>query len=360
MNNVIDLLDRPIAFHRVFVPFAGVKGAVFLSQLLYWSKRGKDPDGWIYKTYREWTDETGLTERELDSIRNRLKSEGIIEEELRGVPPIIHYRIIVEKFHNLLQCNNWYKTYQLDGTKCTNSNASLSTSLTETTTETTIKFLREGKKEDSGLLGCPINDPISEPIPSTPSPAAAMPSPSAAPNSTTKQRDLKSLAKRFDTAMRAENLYNLYPRHVGKHNAIRAIEKALEVEPYDKLYEAVYMFSRIVAEGLKQMDVATREERRKFIPHPASWFNAGRYKDDVREWKTEWRMDSGAKKGLTDVQSFDIALNQIIKNLNSCGDEEVSRVLSVSRDKYRDIPKIEGVDVVTAAFKHWKKERTKT
>lgn len=31
--------DRPIAFHRVFVQFGGVKAALFLSQAMYWTNR---------------------------------------------------------------------------------------------------------------------------------------------------------------------------------------------------------------------------------------------------------------------------------------------------------------------------------
>jgi hypothetical protein len=39
-------------------------GAVLLSQLIYWSRRGRDMverEGWVYKTAREWEMETGLT-----------------------------------------------------------------------------------------------------------------------------------------------------------------------------------------------------------------------------------------------------------------------------------------------------------
>ena len=53
-RSLLDLLDRPIAFHRVFVTITGSLAAgVMLSQALYWSRRTKDPEGWFYKTQPE-------------------------------------------------------------------------------------------------------------------------------------------------------------------------------------------------------------------------------------------------------------------------------------------------------------------
>jgi len=87
------LLQRPIAFHRVFVPLGGVTGALFLSQLLYWSDRGSEGSGWIYKTQAEWTDETGMTRREQETARRQLREAGVIEERYKGLPAKLFYRI---------------------------------------------------------------------------------------------------------------------------------------------------------------------------------------------------------------------------------------------------------------------------
>lgn len=90
------LLQRPIAFHRVFVPLGGVTGALFLSQLLYWSDRGSEGNGWIYKTQAEWTDETGMTRREQETARRQLREAGVIEESYKGLPAKLFYRINFE------------------------------------------------------------------------------------------------------------------------------------------------------------------------------------------------------------------------------------------------------------------------
>ena len=88
------MFDRPIAFHRALVEMTGgVKPALMLGQLIYWSKRTKDTDGWVYKTQKEWEEETGLTRREQDTARKLLKERGIIQEKLAKSPARIHYRI---------------------------------------------------------------------------------------------------------------------------------------------------------------------------------------------------------------------------------------------------------------------------
>lgn len=89
-----DLLlpDRPIAFNRDFVALGiGVKGALFLSQALYWDKRVTLKDGWFWKTTEEWEEETGLTIKEQRKVRDILIEKGYIEVELRGLPAKNHF-----------------------------------------------------------------------------------------------------------------------------------------------------------------------------------------------------------------------------------------------------------------------------
>lgn len=71
----------------------------------------------------------------------------------------------------------------------------------------------------------------------------------------------------------ASDIYEVYPRRVGKPKAIAAIRKA-EICP-NCLIERVKLF----AEACKDRDP-------QFIPHPATWFNQERYNDDPSTWKT--------------------------------------------------------------------------
>ena len=90
----INLLDRPIAYHRIFAKMAGsVNAGVMLSQAFYWSSRTKDPNGWFYKTQAEWEEETCLSRREQESARRNLKDLGCWEEKLIGIPAQLYYRL---------------------------------------------------------------------------------------------------------------------------------------------------------------------------------------------------------------------------------------------------------------------------
>lgn len=88
------LLDRSIAFQRPFVALGvGVTGALMLSQAIYWSKRTKNPDRWFYKTQAEWEEETGMSRREQETARRKLKELGLIEEMKRGIPCRVFFRV---------------------------------------------------------------------------------------------------------------------------------------------------------------------------------------------------------------------------------------------------------------------------
>ena len=56
--------------------------SILLAQLLYWNDKGNNKSHWIYKTKKEWHEETGLTERKLENaidflgIRNSEKDNG--------------------------------------------------------------------------------------------------------------------------------------------------------------------------------------------------------------------------------------------------------------------------------------------
>ena len=92
---IIALLeDRPIAYHPLLAKvLGGVKQAVFVSQLLYWTGKGKRADGFIWKKQEEWTDETGLSANEQRTARKHLVKSGVLQEKLKGIPARLYYRI---------------------------------------------------------------------------------------------------------------------------------------------------------------------------------------------------------------------------------------------------------------------------
>jgi len=88
------VLKQPIAFHRIFAEVGGsINAGLFLSQAHYWSDRTNDPDGWFYKTRDEWKRETALTRTEQETARKELRKRKILEEERRGIPAKLYYRV---------------------------------------------------------------------------------------------------------------------------------------------------------------------------------------------------------------------------------------------------------------------------
>jgi len=94
------LLDaaRPIAFNINFARITGdAKAALFLSQLVYWTRRGADVlanDGWIFKTRDQWEIETGLTRHEQLGVQTMLLEQGLIEAQKIGAPARNCYRVM--------------------------------------------------------------------------------------------------------------------------------------------------------------------------------------------------------------------------------------------------------------------------
>jgi hypothetical protein len=50
----------------------GATTGLFLSQLLFLSDKGHNPEGWVYKSEAEMGKETGLTKREQQTARRKL------------------------------------------------------------------------------------------------------------------------------------------------------------------------------------------------------------------------------------------------------------------------------------------------
>ena len=74
----------------------------------------------------------------------------------------------------------------------------------------------------------------------------------------------------------AEQIFNAYPKKVAKQDALRAITKAFAFASPEQLLEATTAFGAATANW--------EDKDKPFIPHPATWFNGGRYNDDRGEW----------------------------------------------------------------------------
>lgn len=96
--------------------------------------------------------------------------------------------------------------------------------------------------------------------------------------------------KKAAVSVDADAIYRMYPKHVAPDDALKAITNALKKHPKEYLLDKTSQFRACVESWPSSYRYFGDGGDR--CPHPASWFNAGRYGDDPREWK---RM--GARNG---------------------------------------------------------------
>ena len=72
-----------------------INSALLLSQLIYWSDRTGERNGWIYKSHKDWQAELGLNRYFLDKARDRLIQLGLIEVKIKKAngSPTMHFRV---------------------------------------------------------------------------------------------------------------------------------------------------------------------------------------------------------------------------------------------------------------------------
>ncbi len=110
-DDLKELLDSPIAFHRILAHVGGgpLEG-LFLSQALYWTPRAthtdeilKASDGWFFKTQADWWKETALSRKNQETARRNLKRLGVLEEQRHGIPAQLYFRVNLERLAELLR-----------------------------------------------------------------------------------------------------------------------------------------------------------------------------------------------------------------------------------------------------------------
>ena len=96
-----------------------------------------------------------------------------------------------------------------------------------------------------------------------------------------------------EPAITHEAIYQAYPRKVGKKAALKTIATVCKTIDPDDLLERVEAFSEAVA--------AWPEKDKQYVPHPATWFNQGRYDDDQEEWR---RLGDGSPANVSEFNLY--------------------------------------------------------
>lgn len=94
---------RPIAFNVLLARISGKAAyALFLCQLLYWHKKGRDKD-WVYKSQKEMWLETQLTRSEQEGAIRVWTGLGVLEVKLEGLPQKRHYKVNIDTLFPLME-----------------------------------------------------------------------------------------------------------------------------------------------------------------------------------------------------------------------------------------------------------------
>jgi hypothetical protein len=153
-NLLIQLNQRPIAVYPIYIKITGsVNAGLLLSQLMYWY--GAVNGRIFYKSDAEIMEETCLSESELRTAKNKLKSMSFIEIKAKGVPAKTHYSINADKLISEIHNISSVKSTKLKKRNQQNCNSEINETITESTTKNTTKntsyILSENSKEFSPI-----------------------------------------------------------------------------------------------------------------------------------------------------------------------------------------------------------------
>jgi len=138
-NLLIQLNQRPIAVYPIYIKITGsVNAGLLLSQIMYWY--GAVNGRIFYKSDIEIMEETCLSESELRTAKNKLKSLSFIEIKAKGVPARTHYYINSEKLISEINNFSSVKSTKLKTRNQQNYNSEINETITENTTENTTKI----------------------------------------------------------------------------------------------------------------------------------------------------------------------------------------------------------------------------
>jgi DNA-binding transcriptional regulator GbsR (MarR family) len=135
---LIQLNQRPIAIYPIYIRITGsVNAGLLLSQLMYWY--GAVNGRIFYKSDSEIMEETCLSESELRTAKNKLKSMSFIDIKAKGVPARTHYFINPQELISEIRNFSSAKSTKLKTRNQQNYNSEFNETITENTTENTTK-----------------------------------------------------------------------------------------------------------------------------------------------------------------------------------------------------------------------------
>lgn len=95
--------EKPVLFNPGLGRISkSATAGLFMSQMLYWHQKGRNKE-WVYKTIKEFNQETCLTRSEQDRAIKKWEAMEILEVKRKGIPQRRYFRVNIEKLEILLK-----------------------------------------------------------------------------------------------------------------------------------------------------------------------------------------------------------------------------------------------------------------
>lgn len=151
--------ENTLTIPRVYFELTGnLTQALVLNQIVFWCGKSKRQDGYFYKSYKEWYEETALSERQVRYATEKLEPFGV-KTKLKKAEgaPTIHYYVDLDKLLEfiLTKCQNGFlQNVRMDSDKVSETKDSdkVSESITEDIQKNTTEYINiicpPSEKED--------------------------------------------------------------------------------------------------------------------------------------------------------------------------------------------------------------------
>ncbi|STO54424.1 putative phage DNA replication protein O [Canicola haemoglobinophilus] len=102
-SELLKQTGRSIAYRpKLAKLFGGVTAEIFFEQIFYWQDKAENEALGVYKTQAELEEETGLTRKEQETARRKLRERGVLIETHKRLEHRIYFKIDMEKLDELL------------------------------------------------------------------------------------------------------------------------------------------------------------------------------------------------------------------------------------------------------------------
>jgi hypothetical protein len=150
MNSIGTLVGvRFVGAQKPLVHALGLNAAVFLNECLYWQAKVGE-SGWFNRTIPQLTEETGLSKSEQATVRQKLVSMGLIEEQ-KGVQYRTQTRVNIDRFNEFLTEIQPQEISRLEETAAQNLSASRSKPVGSYNSHSNNESKETGQTEDFAL-----------------------------------------------------------------------------------------------------------------------------------------------------------------------------------------------------------------